>query len=173
MPFFRGDRGSHVYDRIAIVRCPNIVPVAKRDPGLREKIWKERNVIVSTAIRYYWNTVQHNYRFTESRQMEVEREQYTLVNNSILSFVKEYCTIGKGRTKRSEFNKLYECFCDANHMRTERQKDRDPQLFEQFGIEPIKTSGEFYYNLTINTATLADFGITLSSWSRHLGKKGK
>lgn len=39
LPYFRGDRGMHVYNRFLIVECNNVIPKEKQDLLLLDKFW--------------------------------------------------------------------------------------------------------------------------------------
>lgn len=147
LPPFGGDRGKHVYERFSIIQCRNIIPPEKRDSKLLEKMLAEKDAIVSVALRYLAATVKRGYKFTESECMVLSREEYAERNNSLVVFVKEHCTMG-GRTKRSEFRRLYREWCQAEGMYPEPSRNIDTILKEYFGITPIK-SNEYYYSLTI------------------------
>ena len=84
LPYFRRDRGKHVYERFMIVRCPNIIPKEKRDPQLLDKLLNEKEAIVSVAIEYLKQAIERGYQFTESEFMTCERDDYEIENNSLL-----------------------------------------------------------------------------------------
>lgn len=46
LPKFGGDDGKWVYDRIMVVRCPNVIPKNKQDKMLLDKMYAERDGIV-------------------------------------------------------------------------------------------------------------------------------
>ena len=123
LPYFRGDRGKHVYERFMIVRCPNIIPKEKRDPQLLDKLLNEKEAIVSVAIEYLKQAIERGYQFTESEFMTCERDDYEIENNSLLCFVSECCQIGNGYTRRSEFNKIYVQWCRINAVQPERSRE--------------------------------------------------
>lgn len=152
LPFFRGDRGSHVYERFMVVRCNNVIAPENRDPKLMEKLLKERDVIASVSVDALRDTVRRGYRFTESASMATEREQYAINNNSLFLFIHDCCCIeaeDKLSIKRSEFNRIYKRFCVVNNIRPERVREIGEQLESQYNIVAFKTGGEFYYPLEI------------------------
>ena len=149
LPYFRSDRGQWVYSRYAIVRCNNVIPPEKQDKQLLDKLIAEKEAIVNIALQHFRKTIERGYRFTESESMRVERERYTIENNSLLTFVKERCVLLKGYTKRAEFNEAYVQWCQKNLVKPERQRDIGRQLAETFGITATKRNGYFIYNLSI------------------------
>lgn len=151
LPYFRGDRGSHVYDRFVIVRCPNVIPVNERDPQILDKMLAEKEAIVSVAVSHLREALQRGYKFTESEGMMMERASYEIVNNSLLSFVSECCNLHdkRCRLKRSDFNRYYQQWCKNNFVRPERDHDIAQQLFDKYGIEARKHNGIYVYPMSI------------------------
>jgi len=156
LPYFRSDRGKHVYERFLIVQFPNIIPPEKRDPLLLDKLLAEKDVIASIAVKAFMPTIQDGYKFPESEAMVCAREFYEIENSSLLTFVNECCTRGQGETHRADFNRRYFQWCKANHIQPERPREIGDQLEKGFGITSRKTRGHFVYNLTINDEALVD-----------------
>ncbi len=50
LPKFGGDGGQWVYNRIMVVRCPNVIPKEQQDKRLLDKLYAERGGIVYKAI---------------------------------------------------------------------------------------------------------------------------
>lgn len=156
LPYFRGDRGEHVYSRFIIVRCGHVIPEKERDPRLLDKMLKEKEAIVSLAISHFRQTLAQ-YKFTESECMELERHAYEVQNNSLLTFVNECCITHpdpsdprkKLSIKRSLFNCLYTKWCHQNMVKPERERDIARQLEKHFGIVAVKSNGIFDYPIGI------------------------
>jgi len=145
LPYWRGDRGSHVYERFMIVRTAQPIPVDQRDPNLLEKMLVEKEIIANVAIQHLIGAVKRGYHFSESEFIDLEREQYQVANNSLLSFVSLCCNLkALGRTTCAEFYKFYKIWCLENNVRPERKKDAVKQLAEHFHIEPFKSYTELY-----------------------------
>ena len=150
LPYFRGDRGDHVYSRFKIVRCSNVIPENERDPEILDKMLLEKEAIINIAITCLIKAIKRGYKFRESKSMIAERQQYEIENNSLLTFVQECCDIGSGTTRRSEFNCIYEIWCRKNYVKPERNRDIGSQLLKIFGISSHKSYGHFVYNISIN-----------------------
>ncbi len=127
LPYFRRDRGKHVYERFMIVRCPNIIPKEKRDPQLLDKLLNEKEAIVSVAIEYLKQAIERGYQFTESEFMTCERDDYEIENNSLLCFVSECCQIGNGYTRRS--NSIKSTYNGAESMQYSRSVPERLEIF--------------------------------------------
>ena len=94
--------------------------------------------------------------------MKVSRDQYSVENNSLLSFIKDCCecyTV-EHKTKRSEFNRVYKIWCNANRVLPERDREIGKQLKEHFLIECQKMNGHYYYPLKIHDEVLREYDST-------------
>ncbi|MBC8539212.1 hypothetical protein H8693_09760 [Christensenellaceae bacterium NSJ-63] len=141
------DRGEWVYGRFLIVSCNNPIPQERQDKHLLEKLYNEREAVVSVAIRYLQKAIERG-NLTESEQTLQNRKNYEIRNNSFALFLKEKCLLHTGRTNRSFFNNIYIEWCRENNLRPEPMSERKAML-EKLGISAMK-SGEYYYNLTIH-----------------------
>lgn len=161
LPYFRGDRGEHVYSRFIIVRCGNVIPENERDPRLLDKMLKEKEAIVSLAISYFKKTLEQ-YKFTEGESMEMERAQYELQNNSLLTFVSDCCITSptepnkKLSIRRAHFNQLYIIWCQQNMVKPERERDIGEQLSKHFGIHAVKSNGIYEYPIDVRREVILD-----------------
>lgn len=162
LPHFRGDRGEHVYSRFVIINCNNVIPAEERDPRLLDKLMSEKDVIVSIAIDRLKNAIQRGYKFSESTEMVVARKEYSIENNSLLTFVNDCCecyTV-EHKTKRSEFNRVYKLWCNANRVLPERDREIGKQLKEFFEIEVQKNNGHYYYPIKVKDEVLKEYDST-------------
>lgn len=78
--------------RIVYLPFDTSIPDDQQDPNLEEKIWKERNAIVTKALRYAQKLVELNYRFPEIPQVDrakcSTKDSYS---RSVKPFVEECC----------------------------------------------------------------------------------
>lgn len=91
MPKFSGDRGDHVYDRMAIVRCLNVIPEEKRDPFLLDKMFEEREGIIYKAVAALRVFMSRGCKFELPQACKAELAQYKVENDDVLQFLEE-CT---------------------------------------------------------------------------------
>jgi putative DNA primase/helicase len=156
LPYF-SEKGNWVYQRFLLINAKNVVPLNKRDPALLDKLYKERDVIASVAMQYLRSMVERNCIFTESFEMQANRNKYMNSNDSLASFIDECCTLGSTySTRRSDFNRAYTIYCEVNRLRPERQRDMTMRLLEQYNLEAYKdSSGIFVYPLEL-TAEITD-----------------
>ena len=52
MPKFGGDKGEHVYNRIIILECNNVIPEEKQNKFLVDEMYEERSAIINILLTY-------------------------------------------------------------------------------------------------------------------------
>lgn len=78
--------------RIVYLPFDTSIPDDQQDPDLEEKIWKERNAIVTKALRYAQKLVELNYRFPEIPQVDRAKcSTKDAYSGSVKPFVQECC----------------------------------------------------------------------------------
>ncbi len=88
---FGGDKGVHVYERMIIVRCENVIPEDKRDSGLIDKLYAERDGILYKLIQGLRDFIRRGYNFEIPEACRQENERYKVENSSVLTFYNECC----------------------------------------------------------------------------------
>ena len=173
LPKFGGDNGQWVYDRIMVVRCPNVIAKEKQDRQLLDKMYAERGGIVYKAIRALQTVIRNGYRFSEPTSVVAARERYMSENSTVISFFDEcmcpwpdgkinyYCTTGK-------VHRVYQAWCrDNNNGYSRTAKEFREELAEHLGT----TYGDITTRQKGNTY-FRDYGITLEAkrqYSRDYG----
>ena len=89
LPKFGGDDGKWIYDRIIVIKCPNVIPNEKQDKLLLEKMYAERDGIVYKAVRALQCVIANGYRFTEPKSISDNRTEYARTNSTVISFFEE------------------------------------------------------------------------------------
>ncbi len=107
---FGGDKGVHVYERMIIVRCENVIPEDKRDSGLIDKLYAERDGIIYKLVYALRNFVGRGYKFEIPEVCELENERYKVENSSVLTFYNECCCERKTSTDNCTRPKAYKIF---------------------------------------------------------------
>lgn len=152
LPQFGGDRGEHVFNRLMILPCNHVIPPEEQDPDLLAKLLEERDTIVSQAITHLKQAIERGYKFTEGTMIQASRQEYQQMNNSLVTFVREYCTMtSKAETERASFNRVYFRWCHDNGLYPERQSDIKGTL-KELGVETKKVQGIYRYTLKMNEA---------------------
>lgn len=149
LPLFGGDNGEHVYERFMVVTCNNVIPKEKRDSFLLKKLLSEKDIVASVCVKHFRLAIKRGYKFTESEAMEIDRDLYRIQNNNLLTFIKENCTVGIGRTTRAEFNVRYSNWCHVNNFKPVGRNRISKIMTEEHGINQLKSNGHIYYELTL------------------------
>ena len=90
-PKFGGDKGEHVYDRMILCPCSNVIPPEKRDRLLIDKLYAEREGIVYYAVQALLLLRKNGFSFTEPDICRSEIARYKVENDNVLQFLEE-CT---------------------------------------------------------------------------------
>ena len=120
LPKFGGDDGKWVYDRIMVVRCPNVIPNDKQDKTLIDKMYAERDGIVYKAVNALQTVIANGYRFSEPDSVNLAREKYMSENNTVVSFYEEcMCERAGGKfndsATTSRIYDVYRAWCYDNN----------------------------------------------------------
>ncbi len=176
LPKFGGDDGKWVYERIMVVHCPNVLPKARQDKQLLDKMYAEREGIVYKAVRALQTVIANGYRFSEPDSVSVAREDYHAENNTVISFFNEcmcpwqdgrihpHCTTGR-------IYRVYQAWCrENNNGYAKTAREFREALEEHLGLPyaqlTTRRKGNTYYT---------DYSLTLETkeqFSREYGYDG-
>jgi P4 family phage/plasmid primase-like protien len=111
LPKFGGDKGSHTYERIIIVKCNNIIPKEKRDPKLHDKLFLERDGIVQKCVCAVRQTIQNGYRFSIPQSCLNNLNEYKTENSLSVEFWNEFMSpLNYGEKPTETSQKVYNMF---------------------------------------------------------------
>lgn len=102
LPPFGGDKGDHVYERMILCPCTNVIPPEKRDRRLIEKLYAEREGIVYNAVMALRELKENGFNFTIPDICRLASEEYKRENDSVLQFLDE-CTVPREHCDSSLF----------------------------------------------------------------------
>lgn len=164
LPKFGGDDGKWVYDRIMVVRCPNVIPKDKQDKTLLDKMYAERDGIVYKAVKALMKVIANGYRFSEPDSVSTAREKYMAENNTVVCFYGEcMCERPGGKitdsATTSHIYDVYKAWCYDNNngfakTAKEFRETLATHLDSTFKDMTVHTNkGTFYKNLTITIET--------------------
>lgn len=77
------------YERILYLPFLNTVPKEKRDPNLRDKLWAERDAIVTTALQYLPELLATNFTFAGEEETDAMLSVYNAFANRDFSGIVE------------------------------------------------------------------------------------
>ncbi|MBR3624412.1 MAG: DNA primase [Selenomonadaceae bacterium] len=128
-----GDKSEGFYRRLIIIRFNHAVPKEKRDPDLLEKFRMEADGIFWFALQGLRRLMQNHFVFSETQVNADELQQYREESDSVLSFVKEYCEMGKDYSVGStELFNAYKGYCEECGLKPYSQKSLIQQLTANF-----------------------------------------
>lgn len=161
LPMFTGDKGEHVYKRIIPIQCGDSIPEEQQNKHLLEELYKERDGIVTKAIKALKRAMLNNYRFTIGESSRQLLNRYKVENNSVLKFIEECCIDSSETPYPTPKAVVWSCFkswCTENN-------------------EPLPTLTDFKkalaikYNTTVDTVIKASRGIRFYPCSLNIETK--
>ena len=176
LPKFGGDDGQWVYNRIMVVRCPNVIPKEQQDKRLLDKLYAERDGIVYKAIRALQTVIRNGYRFSEPESVTAARERYMSENDTVVSFFEEcMCPWPHGRINphctTGRIYRVYQAWCRENNngfakTAKEFRETLAAHLGSTYADMTTRQKGNTYYK---------DYALTLEAkeqFSREYGYDG-
>ncbi len=155
---FGGDKGVHVYERMIIVRCENVIPEDKRDSALLDKMYAERDGIIYKLVYALRDFICRGCRFEIPEVCRLENERYKIDNSSVLMFYNECCCDRITTVDDCTTAKLYEVFklwAKENGEHTPTKKAFWKELEDYFTGEKKEklkkvVDGVYYPTFTLN-----------------------
>jgi len=149
LPSFGGDKGEWVYDRIIPIACVNRIPKEKQDSMLFDKMLKEKDAIIKKSLEALYRLIDNNYKIERTPGMQATLEKYQEDNNTLLTFIKEYCVTTDDvdiKTKKSSFMRCYDQYCKIYNKNQGKMgvKAIRELLKEKYNEEFHKSNGIYY-----------------------------
>lgn len=167
LPKFGGDNGKWVYDRIAVVKCDNVIPDNRQDKLLAEKLYTEREGIIFNAIMALKSVMTNGYRFNEPFSVAAVRTEYRSMNNTIIGFCNECLTSRPADDNYTDeytsgrIYGLYKIWCrDNNNGYHKTAKEFREQLAEYLDIPQLikhTRKGNYLLGITVKAEALQDY----------------
>ena len=133
-PFSKeSDHTSAFLNRICILIFGKSIPVDKQDKNLSKKLWKERDVIFSLAMEELRKLKKNKFQFVVSEDSKKFLQNYEKMQNSVDSFVEEFCEFGKDNYLAiTNFRNIYSAFCHENAFEVLKDEDLVARLHGKF-----------------------------------------
>ena len=173
LPKFGGDRGAHVYDRMLLVKCDNVIPADKRDGKLLDKLYSEREAIVHNVVIALKRFINNGYKFHIPNLCEILKKSYMTENDNVFQFLEE-CTIERvaGGTSYKDLcttkniYTAYSRWSQYSGLYTYDKINFQKSLCQKFGRADIselrhKYNGQYYYPFTLTNEAKCE----LLGWS--------
>lgn len=137
------DADPAIWTRAVIVPCENPIPRQMHDRNLLEKLWEERNYILSRATEAYAAFLSNNMVFPPCRRAEeiVRGAHFQSKDAKLADFVEKCCekTID-GAEYVSELYAAYTAYCQKNDWLAETQDWFSRHLRETCNLEKGRKS---------------------------------
>ena len=166
LPRFSGDRGQWVYDRIIIFKADNVISEEKRDKHLLDKLYSEREAIISKyLIPELHKLLMNDLNITLPSESAELNKQYQQENNPVIMFYAECCCSETPNNNKSKFTtkQIYGIFkewCkDNNNGYFVSKIEFNKELMKIFKVSDVKqiqkkiNGVRYYNNFTINEET--------------------
>lgn len=166
--FGANQNDNATYERIILIKCPNVIAKDKQDKSLLEKMYKEKEGIVYKAITAFKKVIDNDYRLSIPKSVLLTRKEYQKENDTITSFIEECLrTLKDDRdsqnyTTRDIYN-AYLSYCKVNNNNFSRtNKELRDGIAKYYNIDTKdiivhKTNGNYYKNITLNDNAKSDF----------------
>lgn len=147
LPYFKGDKGDHVFERMIIIPCDNVIPVDKRIGNIIDKFKSEADGIILWAIQGLHRLIGNGYKFTTGVVCDTALEEYRKLNDTLYNFIQENYIITndkKDKVGKVDFEDKYFQWCEKNEKQA-LEKKNIPVRAKKHGVEFLKTDGYWFY----------------------------
>ena len=168
LPKFGGDRGEWVYNRIIPFLCSNVIPEHEQDGEILDKMFKERESIVTKAIQGAKQVIDNGYKYDIPECCQAVKDDYKVENSPTLQFYYGCCQPRMGAIKDnctcSRLYKVFQAWCKDNSRGfCPSVREFRKELAELLADGDIKQlemlkDGFRYYIFTIKLEVKKDYG---------------
>jgi len=156
LPYIKDDKGNHIFQRISLIECTNVIPPEKRIPGLADKMYEEIDGIFLWGLDGLYRLISNNYKFTNSKAINDVKEKYRKDKDSVYRYLKENYIITND--KKDQINKVE---FENGYYDYKAQTDEDSSIFrvkkkniqdrlKKYGIDMVKNNTYVYRGLKKN-----------------------
>ena len=135
LPSFTDDKGEHIFERILLIMCLNVIPEERRDPELLDKMYPEVPAIINWMLQGLHRLLDNNYKFSKSASSENATKDYRSQLDTVYRFIQEgeicsdisrrelpyrvYYTITRNpddQVLKRDFYQCYEQWCNSSEI---------------------------------------------------------
>ena len=154
LPNFTDDKGGHIFNRLCIVPCTNVIPKDKRNGNLFNELLEEIDLIFMWALKGLKRLIENNFKFTVCEASEDAKIEFREKIDTLFNFINENYIITDNkmdRIKKTEFESDYIKWCQDNE-RTPMNKRNIKDRMNKIGCILTKDSkgNRCYQYLIIN-----------------------
>lgn len=118
LPIIEGDFAEHMFKRVQILPCNNVIPEERQDKYLVENILKyDSEYIVNWALEGLGRLIKNNYEFSYCEDIERTRKKYKIISDSVFAFLDQMYEITgdikNDRVPLSELRRNYLNYCKS------------------------------------------------------------
>ncbi|MDE6182553.1 MAG: hypothetical protein K2F59_05055, partial [Eubacteriales bacterium] len=117
LPAFTDDKGGHIFDRLCIVPCVNVISKDKANNNLSEELLLEKDLIFAWALDGLRRLIKNDFKFTVCQASKDASEEFRKTIDTIYDFITENYKITDNkmdRVKKTEFEERYASWCREN-----------------------------------------------------------
>lgn len=147
LPAFKDDKGGHIFERMTLIECCNVIPEHKRNPMILDHMLNERDGVYMWGLIGLRRLLQNNFKFSSSRAVNDSITGYRRTLDTFFAFVNEnydFTDNVRDRVKKSDLENEYQRWCQASAVRG-LQKKNIQERAEKIGIPCGKVDGYWYY----------------------------
>ena len=151
LPAFTDDKGGHIFDRLCIVPCVNVISKDKANNNLSEELLLEKDLIFAWALDGLRRLIKNDFKFTVCQASKDASEEFRKTIDTIYDFITENYKITDNkmdRVKKTEFEERYASWCRENERQPVSKRNIKERM-EKIGCPYKKSSGEWYYQYLI------------------------
>jgi putative DNA primase/helicase len=154
------DKSYAFIRRLIILNCNKKISEENKITNLSEKIIKnEMEIIASWSIEGLQRLISNNFEFSNCKELDESIETYKLHNNSISSFITDFCTINnneKNFIPKVEFMEIYKKYCVSENSKPLGSKNLNSTMEENKIYEKKHTlfKGRYWHKIAWNKNVL-------------------
>lgn len=125
LPTFDDGNAMAIFDRLNIIPFHKTIDEKNRDYQLPEKLWQERDAILSRAVEKFADVLANNGCFSIPDEVKNCKERYITQENSVEEFIAA-CLVEDIQAKgisSAELYQIYLTFCYANGLNLKTRAD--------------------------------------------------
>lgn len=96
LPSFTDDKGEHIFERLLLLMCTNVIPEEKRDAALLDKMKPEIPSIVNWFLEGLQRLIKNGFKFSHSQYAEDALKEYRSRLDTVYRFITEGTAIPPG-----------------------------------------------------------------------------
>ncbi|MEG1297100.1 MAG: phage/plasmid primase, P4 family [Niameybacter sp.] len=149
LPYFKGDKGNHVFDRFMIIPCRQVISKEERNTHLLDECMLELEGIMLWALEGLERLKARQWKFTHSDASAEALHIYRGRNDSLYKFVRENYQVTEDEADRilkTKLEKEYEAWCHENDVIPIKRRNIADRARKQ-GIFVKRSNGIYYTHI--------------------------